>query len=189
VSARQFSDSGFADLVLDILAETGLPGSALVLELTETSVIESSADLAVRTQLNRLRDWQIRIAIDDFGTGYSSLSNLAELPVDAIKIDSSFVPNSVEPTETDESSVFIRAILQLATGLKLAAVAEGVETAEQAAALRKLKCPYAQGYYFCRPVPADRIDRILEDPTGLRRRPGRLDPALGDGQGLRQGRD
>src|SRR4029453_15449612 len=70
VSARQFSDSGFANLVLDILAETGLPGSALVLELTETSVIESSADLAVRTQLNRLRDWQIRIAIDDFGTGY-----------------------------------------------------------------------------------------------------------------------
>jgi EAL domain-containing protein (putative c-di-GMP-specific phosphodiesterase class I) len=161
-------------LVLEILADTGLPGSALVLELTETSVIESSADLAVRTQLNHLRDRNIRIAMDDFGTGYSSLSNLAELPVDAVKIDSSFIPNPAGSTDPDENSVFIRAILQLAAGLKLAAVAEGVETAAQAATLRNLNCPYAQGYYFCRPVPADRIERILENPTGLRRRLGWL---------------
>jgi diguanylate cyclase len=179
VSARQLSDAAFARLVLETLAETGLPGSALVLELTETSVIESSADLAVRTQLNHLRAQQIRIAMDDFGTGYSSLSNLAELPVDAVKIDSSFIPNPVGSTDLNENSVFIRAILQLATGLKLPAVAEGVETAEQAAELRKLKCPYAQGYYFCRPVPADRIDRILDDPTGLQRRLGWLGSALG----------
>src|SRR5262249_10155772 len=138
-------------------------------------------DLGVRAQLNRLRDRRIRVAIDDFGTGYSSLSNLAELPVDSLKIDSSFIPHSAGSMEADESAVFIRALLQLATGLKLAAVAEGVETAEQAEALRKLRCPYAQGYYFCRPVPAERIDRILESPTGLRRRASQ---GVGGGGGI-----
>ena len=98
VSGRQLDDPAFADIVLETLADAGLPGSALVLELTESSLIENTADPTVRAQLDRLRDEGVRIAIDDFGTGYSSLSYITRLPVDAVKIDSSFTRSPVGPT-------------------------------------------------------------------------------------------
>jgi len=165
VSARQLTDSTFTEQVLGVLAARGLPGSALVLELTETSMIESSVDMVARAQLDRLRNQGVRIVIDDFGTGYSSLSYIAELPINAVKIDGSFTANLAPPKRPGETEVLVRTILQLISSLNLVAVAEGVETLEQADTLRQLKCQYAQGYYFSPPKPADQIDDLLGDPT------------------------
>ncbi len=157
VSGRQLDNPAFADLVLETLADIGVPGSALVLELTESSLIENTADPAVRAQLARLREQGVRVAIDDFGTGYSSLSYITRLPIDLVKIDSSFTPSPVGSTVPHQPWTVVRAILQLISSLTLSAVAEGIETREQADILRELKCTYGQGYYFSPPVPADRI--------------------------------
>jgi len=161
VSGRQLDDPAFATIVLETLADAGLPGSALVLELTESSLIETTADPTVRAQLDRLREQGIRVAIDDFGTGYSSLSYITRLPVNAVKIDSSFTRSPVGATIPQPPWAVVRAILQLASSLKLAVVAEGIESREQADALRRLRCGYGQGYYFSPPVPADRISELL----------------------------
>jgi diguanylate cyclase len=161
VSGRQLDDSGFAELVLETLADTGLPGSALTLELTETSLIENTADPIVRAELDHLREHGVQVAIDDFGTGYSSLSYITRLPVDLVKIDSSFTPSPVGSTVPHQPWTVVRAILQLMASLNLSAVAEGIETREQADVLRQLKCTYGQGYYFSPPVPADRIVHLL----------------------------
>jgi EAL domain-containing protein (putative c-di-GMP-specific phosphodiesterase class I) len=161
VSGRQLDDPAFADLVVDTLADAGLPGSALVLELTESTLIENTADPTVRSQLDRLRDLGVQVAIDDFGTGYSSLSYITRLPVDLVKIDSSFTPSAVGSTVQHQPWNVVRAILQLISTLKLAAVAEGIETREQAEVLRQLKCAHGQGYYFSPPVPAEGIDDML----------------------------
>jgi diguanylate cyclase (GGDEF)-like protein len=161
VSGRQLDDPGFADAVLGVVAEEDLPGEALVLELTESSLIENTADPTVRRQLNRLREHGVRLAIDDFGTGYSSLSYIARLPVDVVKIDSSFTSGPADATLPHEPLRVVRAILQLISGLGLTAIAEGIETDEQADVLRQLMCPLGQGYYFSPPVPAERIRRLL----------------------------
>jgi EAL domain-containing protein (putative c-di-GMP-specific phosphodiesterase class I) len=161
VSGRQVDDPGFADLVLDTLADTGLPGPALILELTESSLIENTADPRVRAELARLRAHGVRVAIDDFGTGYSSLSYITRLPVDLVKMDSSFTPSAAGTDAQHQPWTVVRAILQLMASLKLAAVAEGIETRDQADVLRQLKCAYGQGYYFSPPVPADRIVGLL----------------------------
>jgi EAL domain-containing protein (putative c-di-GMP-specific phosphodiesterase class I) len=161
VSGRQLEDSTFADLVIETLAEAGLPGSALVLEITESTLIDNTADPTVRAQLDRLREQGVQVAIDDFGTGYSSLSYLTRLPVDLVKIDSSFTPNADGSGVQQQPWVFVRAILQLISSLNLSAVAEGIETREQAEILTQLTCAYGQGFYFSPPVPADRIDELL----------------------------
>jgi diguanylate cyclase len=173
VSGRQLADPSFADIVLDTLVESGLPGSALVLELTESSLIESVVDPAMRAQLDRLKEREVRIVIDDFGTGYSSLAYIARLPADGVKIDSSFTPNPADSAATDQNWALVRAILQLVSSLELPAVAEGVETREQAEMLRKLNCPYAQGYHFSPPLPAAQIGSLLDH--GPPRDAGRLD--------------
>lgn len=161
VSGRQLDDPSFSDVVLAALADAGLPGPALSLELTESSLIATTTDLAVHAQLNRLRDNGVRVAIDDFGTGYSSLSYISRLPVDLVKIDSSFTQSPADPATPRQTWDFLRAILELISSLRLEAIAEGVETQEQADALRGLNCPFAQGYYFSRPVPADQFDRLM----------------------------
>ena len=157
VSSRQLDEPSFADLVQEILAETGLPASALILELTESTLIENASDPSVRAQLGRLRARGVRVAIDDFGTGYSSLSYITRLPVDLVKIDSSFTSSSAGSMATHQTWAFVRAILELIASLELSAVAEGIETGEQADVLRQMGCPYAQGYYFSPPLPADQI--------------------------------
>ncbi|WP_433615136.1 putative bifunctional diguanylate cyclase/phosphodiesterase [Dactylosporangium sp. CA-139114] len=153
VSVRQLADPGFADEVLTVLARTGLPATALVLEITE-SVFAGDAD-ALPGALTRLRGHGVRIAIDDFGTGYSSLSYLNQLPVDMLKIDRSFVPSG-PASEGDHA--FTRAVLQLGSSRRLPAIAEGIETAEQAEVLHELGCRLAQGYYFARPGPAEDLE-------------------------------
>ncbi|WP_433790170.1 putative bifunctional diguanylate cyclase/phosphodiesterase [Actinoplanes sp. CA-252034] len=158
VSTFQLRDPGFTASVLEILADTGLPASALVLEITE-SVLIDAADTPV---LGSLRAHGIRIAIDDFGTGYSSLAYLHALPVDILKIDQSFIRRHQDPPRPQDVSL-TRAILELARGQDLLAVAEGVETAGQAELLRELGCPLVQGYYFGRPVDADAIDALMRE--------------------------
>jgi EAL domain-containing protein (putative c-di-GMP-specific phosphodiesterase class I) len=156
VSGHQLLEPDFVETVLSVLAETGLPGRALVLELTETILITNAE---TTESLDKLRAHGVRVAVDDFGTGYSSLSYLVQLPVDILKIDRAFTGPPGQPME--HHWAFTRAILDLANSLRLETIAEGVETEEQAATLRALNCPYAQGFHYSRPVPAFQIDQLL----------------------------
>jgi EAL domain-containing protein (putative c-di-GMP-specific phosphodiesterase class I) len=166
VSARQLTDPDFASMVLAVLREHGLPGHSLILEITESSLVGTS-QTAARAHLDRLREHGVRVAIDDFGTGYSSLSYVAQLPVDIVKVDKSFTQSLGSPDVDGQDWAFTRAILQMVASLDKQAIAEGVETAEQADALRILRCPLVQGFHYSRPVPADVIDRVLGRPTAL----------------------
>jgi diguanylate cyclase (GGDEF)-like protein len=160
VSGRQLDDPNFAETVIATLTEAKLPGEALIIEITESSLLATSPSDARHEGLHRVREHGVRIAIDDFGTGYSSLSYLANLPVDLVKIDKSLT-HAHGGARFPQDWAFTRAILQLVESLHMVAVAEGVETAEQAAALSALHCPLAQGYHFSRPVPAAAIGTTL----------------------------
>ncbi|MEV0900079.1 EAL domain-containing protein [Actinoplanes sp. NPDC049802] len=162
VSTHQLRDPGFADGVREILADSGLPPTALVLEITE-SVLIDAADTPV---LGTLRAHGVRIAIDDFGTGYSSLAYLHTLPVDILKIDQSFIRRHEDPPRPQDVSL-TRAILELARSQDLIAVAEGVETAGQARLLRDLRCPLVQGYHFGRPCASETIDTLLVEAARI----------------------
>ena len=160
VSAKQLQYPGWSDEVAATLAETGLEPSQLVLEITESVLMEDAE--ASAAPLEELRRLGIRIAIDDFGTGYSSLGYLRRLPVDILKIDKSFIDGVAKgPHE----SALARAVVKLARTLGLDAVAEGVTDRRQLTELRRLRCPYAQGYYFSRPQPPEVIAGLLELPS------------------------
>jgi len=151
LSPRQLSSPLLASVVEAALRVNDLPPSALCLEITESAIMEDPE--AAHRILQGLKALGVRLAIDDFGVGYSSLSHLKYLlPVDVIKIDKSFVDGLLE---SRDARAIITAIIQLAQALGVTAVGEGVETAEQAAALRDLGCHVAQGYHFSKPVPAD----------------------------------
>lgn len=164
VSASQLEEPGFDNLVEEVLRGSGLPGSALMLEITESNLIATASARDTSLRLERIRSLGVRIAIDDFGTGYSSLSYLSRLPVDIVKIDRSFV-QQLDPGHGQRQWAFIRAILHLVESMGLQAVAEGVETSEQAVALRELRCPCAQGFLFAKPMPADALTRTLAVPV------------------------
>jgi diguanylate cyclase (GGDEF)-like protein/PAS domain S-box-containing protein len=157
VSAMEFRKEGFLEGVFEILTETGLEPSALELEITEGVLMKrvGSTESILRT----LRARGVQLAVDDFGTGYSSLSYLRKFPVDALKIDQSFVRQiSTVPDET----AIVAAVIGIGRSLKLRVVAEGVETPEQLTFLRAHHCDEAQGYYFSRPVPPEQFARLLE---------------------------
>ncbi len=157
VSAKQLAQPGWSDEVAQIIAESGLAPRQLVLEITESVLMDNTDATAVR--LEELRRLGVRIAIDDFGTGYSSLGYLRRLPVDILKIDKSFIDGVAEgPHE----SALARAVVKLASTLRLEAVAEGINSRKQLLQLRRLRCPYGQGFYFSRPVPTAAIPRLLE---------------------------
>jgi EAL domain-containing protein (putative c-di-GMP-specific phosphodiesterase class I) len=158
VSPRQLADDDFPRTVAGVLDETGLEPGLLCLEITESAVMADPE--AAAAALAVLKALGVRLAIDDFGTGYSSLGQLkALLPVDTIKIDKSFVDGI---TLAGEDRAIVDAVMRLATGLGLRAVAEGVETAEQVRELLALGCDLSQGYHFARPQsPAD-LERMLE---------------------------
>jgi len=153
VSALQLRHGDFAEVVAQVLDETGLPGSALCLELTETVVMHD--ENAVAACFWRLHELGVRIAIDDFGTGYSSLAVLRRLPFDTLKIDRSVVPDFT----TDAYDPVVAAVVGLGHAMGLAVVAEGVETQAQAEGLRLLGCPLAQGYLYGRPMPPEQLGR------------------------------
>ena len=153
VSGRELVDAGYADGVLALLAEVGLPPSQLVLEVTETA-LEGSSEQAV-SALSTLRSFGVRIALDDFGTGYSSLSRLDRLPVDIVKIDRSFV--MALPPDTTRAPL-VAAIIAMAGAMGLRVVAEGIEAGHQAKLLESLGCDEGQGYWLGRPLPAHQVD-------------------------------
>jgi diguanylate cyclase (GGDEF)-like protein/PAS domain S-box-containing protein len=152
ISARQVSPS-LVDVVAGALAESGLPPSALLLEMTET-VLLGRTEEAVEV-LRSLKRLGVRIAIDDFGTGFSSLSYLARFPVDVLKIDKGFIDDSPNGSE------LARTIVQLGRSLRLATVAEGIETPVQRQALVDMGCGFGQGFLFGRPMPANGVTMLL----------------------------
>jgi diguanylate cyclase (GGDEF)-like protein/PAS domain S-box-containing protein len=156
VSAKQFENENFMRDIFAILDETGLDPRYLELELTE-SVLMRRAELTASILLT-LRERGIRVAVDDFGTGYSSLSYLRKFPLDALKIDRSFV--SQITTIPDEMTI-VRAIISMGRSLNLRVIAEGVETQGQFDFLKIHQCDEAQGYYFSPPVPPQEFARLL----------------------------
>lgn len=159
VSPRQF-ESGLAESFGAIIASAGLDPGTICLEVTE-GIVMRDAELAIKT-LRELKALGFRISIDDFGTGFSSLAYLKRFPLDELKIDKSFVDGlGTDPEDT----AIVAAVMGMAHALDLGVVAEGVETADQAARLRTLGCDEAQGYYYGRPVPAEAIDELLVTGT------------------------
>ena len=161
LSSNQFRSPDFVDSVLAALQRHGLTGASLELELTERMVM--GHDPAMQVALTRLRDAGITLAIDDFGTGFSSLSRLRTLPVETLKIDQSFVR---ELPASASSVAIVNTIIELAHGLAMTAVAEGVETTEQRQCLESLGCRVMQGFLFARPMPAAEFDRWLQTLLG-----------------------
>jgi EAL domain-containing protein (putative c-di-GMP-specific phosphodiesterase class I) len=164
VSAKQLSTAGFADVVEDALASTGLPPACLGLEVTETAIVEQGAVAErAREELERLHERGVRIAIDDFGTGFSSLGQLRHFPIDVLKVDQSFVRG----VEHDTKDAAIAAnLVSLAHALGLVAIAEGIESVGQRDSFRRLGCDRAQGYLFARPAPAAEVTALLADLAG-----------------------
>ncbi len=156
VSALQFAQTDFAEITGRVLAETGMAGDRLELELTETVVMSKVAE-SIR-QMQQLRALGVSLAIDDFGTGYSSLNYLHRLEVDRLKIDRSFVNDLASSVTT---LPVVQAIVALAGSLKQEVVAEGVETETQLQMLRAAGCHILQGYLLSRPVPAQEVEKLL----------------------------
>jgi len=147
ISSMEFRDDNFLENVFTTLKDTGLDPRALELELTE-SVLMKRAESAASV-LKTLRARGVQIAVDDFGTGYSSLSYLRKFPIDALKIDQSFVR---QITSAPDDTTIVTAVISMGRSLKLRVVAEGVETQQELEFLQAHQCDEAQGYYFSRPV-------------------------------------
>jgi diguanylate cyclase (GGDEF)-like protein len=161
VSPRQLMEPDYPATVSRALRDSGLPPTALILEITEGMLVgAANRDDRTIAHLSALRRQGVRVAVDDFGTGYSSLAYLRDLPIDILKIDRAFLPDG-EPGAADRQLSFVRTIVDLAHNLRLAAVAEGVETPAQVAILRELGCDKVQGYHFGRPVGAAETTEVL----------------------------
>jgi EAL domain-containing protein (putative c-di-GMP-specific phosphodiesterase class I)/DNA-binding NarL/FixJ family response regulator len=161
VSGVQLERLKNLECIGSILREEGMQPQRLALELTESTLMKNAQRHSA--ELQRLRADGVSIEMDDFGTGYSSLSNLRHLPLDVIKIDRSFITR-LDTHKTDEA--IVSAILTMTHSLGMRAVAEGVEKAEQLEVLARLGCDTAQGFYFCRPLPADECQDLLTKLVG-----------------------
>ncbi len=162
VSSEQFSRSDFVDRIRELVIREQLMVGLFELELTESSILKDSQQC--QRNMEELRELGVRLAIDDFGTGYSSLSYLHQLPVDAVKIDRSFVKDLL----ARESNLrLVEGVIRLAKALRLEVVAEGVETAEQLDKLNELGCDLAQGYYIERPMPKAQVEQLIFQTTPL----------------------
>jgi EAL domain-containing protein (putative c-di-GMP-specific phosphodiesterase class I) len=157
ISARQFHDQDLSQTVIRILDESGLSPNYLELEVTESSVMQN-AEFAAGV-LTGWKNLGINISIDDFGTGFSSLASLKRLPIDALKIDQSFVRDAT--TDPDDAAIVL-AITTLAHNLRLKVIAEGVETEEQLRFLQLLRCDEIQGFLFSKPLPADSLVSLFD---------------------------
>jgi diguanylate cyclase (GGDEF)-like protein len=157
VSAHQFMSSGFAQVVAAVLDSTSADPGLLTLEMTESVLAQDEQRALV--VLAELKQLGVQLALDDFGTGYSSLGYLNNLPIDTIKIDKKFI---ADVTAALDTHVIVTAIIQLAHGLKMTVVAEGVETAQQHHELTKLGSDACQGFYFAKPMPATNIETLIQ---------------------------
>ena len=175
LSSKQITAPGFAHTVNQVLAQTGMQPELLELEITESMLVEHSADTV--GSLRELVAMGLRLAIDDFGTGYSSLSYIKRFSIDTLKIDRAFV---VDVTVDEDDAAIVQAIVAMARRLNIQVVAEGVETEAQCDFLRAHDCNLVQGYLFGRPVPAERLPALLEKSLG----PTRSASLSGPSQGL-----
>jgi EAL domain-containing protein (putative c-di-GMP-specific phosphodiesterase class I) len=158
VSARQLDSDAFVDHVESSLKESGLDASALTLEITETTLMRNTE--ATEARLSALKELGVRIAIDDFGTGYSSLAYLQRFPVDALKIDRSFISRL---TKNTEGETLIHTLVQLGKALSIETLAEGIEQRQELALLQVEQCDSGQGFLFARPLDAGSAEAFLRD--------------------------
>jgi diguanylate cyclase (GGDEF)-like protein len=172
LSARQVLQHGFADAVARVLSEVGLPPSALDLEITESLLMQPSEENLA--PLTRLTEMGVQLSVDDFGTGYSSLSYLKRFPINALKIDQSFV-RGIDRDQDDMT--IVAAIIAMAQSLRLKVIAEGVETAAQGAFLKEHGCLLAQGYFYSKPMPPEALSELLDQQPVFHRDHAAL-PAL-----------
>jgi EAL domain-containing protein (putative c-di-GMP-specific phosphodiesterase class I) len=156
ISPLQFRDPNLVQIIRRALRESELEASCLELEITETMLMDA-VEAAAMT-IDRLHELGVKLAIDDFGTGYSSLNYLKKFPIDTVKVDRSFVKDI--PNDPDDMEI-TAAVIAMAHRLKMAVVAEGVETAEQLAFLSQHNCEYAQGFLFSQAQPLEAITRLL----------------------------
>ncbi|MGB8509909.1 MAG: EAL domain-containing protein [Pyrinomonadaceae bacterium] len=173
LSSKQFNQPNLIEQVSLILQKTKLDPRCLKLEITESAVMENIDKTT--EMLGQLRELGVQLSIDDFGTGYSSLSYLHRFPIDTLKIDRSFVTRMVDNSENIE---IVRTIVMLAQVLGMDVVAEGVETKEQLALLRKLGCENGQGYYFSRPTTVSEAEKIISDTCARPQTPLSRQPAM-----------
>ena len=157
LSPRQISGAALPEQVAEVLRESGLPAHRLTLEITETFMTGDGP--VVLDTLSALRGLGVHLALDDFGTGYSSLSHLRQLPVSIVKIDRSFIAGAVYSGSEDHA--IVSAVVAMAHALGLVVTAEGIESREQADALRAIGADQAQGYFYARPMPAAEVAGIL----------------------------
>ena len=163
LSPINFQNRNLAAVVAETIAANGLQPDALMLEITE-SVLMNERSTAIET-MKAIRELGVGLSLDDFGTGYSSLSYLQRYPIDKIKIDRSFIANlGIEK----ESAAVVQAIVKLARALKLDVIAEGVETIEQRDQLIDIGCEEIQGYLYSRPVDAESIGRMYNKRDEVR---------------------
>jgi diguanylate cyclase (GGDEF)-like protein len=159
VAGRQLEQPDFVDQVAEVVRSSGVDPATVVLEVTETTLLQNAEDAIAK--LEAIRALGLGVAIDDFGTGYSSLSYLQRFPATAIKIARDFV--AVDEADTD-SWELASAIVSMGRALRLTVIAEGVEEPFQLERLRKLRCSRAQGYYLARPLPADELEQLFSQP-------------------------
>jgi predicted signal transduction protein with EAL and GGDEF domain len=157
VSALQLAESGLIEAIDTALAASGLPARLLCVEITETALLRRTS--AVIANLNAIHDRGISLAIDDFGTGYASLAYLNQYPVDLIKIDRAFI---TDPNAPDHDHRLVAGIIALARMLDIPVTAEGVENHDQAAHLREMGCPSAQGWLYSAAVPPEKVLPLLD---------------------------
>lgn len=167
ISALEFRCDKFLDGVVEILEETGLPSTLLELELTESVLMKNAG--ATTAILKALKERGVQLAVDDFGTGYSSLNYLLKFPIDALKIDQSFVR---QITASPDEPTIVAAVISMGRSLKLRVIAEGVQTENELAFLQRNCCDEAQGYLFSPPVPPQQFAALLQlgvrETAGLR---------------------
>ena len=158
LSARQLDTDELVSEVRDALSNSGLQPSALTLEITETSLMRNAEETARR--LTAIKELGVRVAIDDFGTGYSSLSHLQQFPVDALKIDRSFISGL---TDNQEGETLLHTLVQLGKALSIETLAEGIEHQRELSLLRDEQCDSGQGFLFARPLDAAATEAFLRD--------------------------
>ena len=158
VSRIDLHDARICERLTDLVRKNGLKESDLLLEITESAYTENSDKIIER--IKRLRAHGFKIEMDDFGSGYSSLSMLSFLPIDALKLDMQFIRSAFAD---EKDTRLLEAMINLAVSFNVPTIAEGVETAEQVAALKELGCDIIQGYYFSRPLPSDEFERFIKE--------------------------
>ncbi|HEY6318041.1 MAG TPA: EAL domain-containing protein, partial [Acidimicrobiia bacterium] len=159
VSPRQLAEPSFPDQIRTVIQQSGIRPGTLWLEITETALMHDTE--SATSALRALRGLGVHLAVDDFGTGYSSLTHLKRFPIEALKIDQSFIHGL---NRDGEDAAIVTAVVSLAHALGLTATAEGVETPEQLADLRTLGCEYAQGHLFSEPIPASMVSDLTLQP-------------------------